>query len=47
VDRRVNNIRNNEPTLCEPLTEEDFPDKPAKKPKATPKTDESGQLGMF
>jgi putative SOS response-associated peptidase YedK len=47
VDRRVNNVRNNEPSLCEPLTEEDFTDKPAKKPKAEPKVDESGQLGMF
>ena len=47
IDRRVNNVRNNEPSLCDPLTEEDFQDKPAKKPKTEPKADESGQLGMF
>ena len=29
VDRRVNSVRNNEPSLCEPLTEEDsLPEKP-------------------
>jgi hypothetical protein len=43
VDRRANNVRNNEPSLCEPLTEEDFTDKPTKKPKAEPKVDDSGQ----
>ena len=49
VDRRVNNVKNNEPSLCEPIKEDTPPEKPARaeKPKRKPKTDESGQLGMF
>jgi hypothetical protein len=49
VDRRLNNVRNNEASLCEPV-EEDMPSekpKPAKKPTNKPKQDESGQLGLF
>ena len=49
VDRRLNNVRNNEASLCDPV-EEDMPTekpKPAKKPKSKPRADESGQLGMF
>ena len=49
VDRRLNNVRNNEASLCEPV-EEDMPSekpKPAKKPTNKPKKDESGQLGLF
>ena len=49
VDRRVNNVKNNEPSLCEPIKEDAPPEKPARteKPGRKPKTDESGQLGMF
>jgi hypothetical protein len=49
LNRRVNNVRNNEPALWEPLTEEDFPEKPmpARMPKAKAKSDEDGQLDMF
>jgi len=49
LDRRVNNVRNNEPALWEPLTEEDFPEnpKPAKKARPAKRVDESGQLDMF
>jgi putative SOS response-associated peptidase YedK len=49
VDRRVNNVKNNEPSLCEPIKEDTPPEKPARteKPGRKPKTDESGQLGMF
>jgi putative SOS response-associated peptidase YedK len=49
VDRRVNNVKNNEPSLCEPIKEDAPPEKPAgaEKPGRKPKTDESGQLGMF
>jgi hypothetical protein len=49
VDRLVNNVGNNEPSLCEPLTDEDFPEKlePTKKSKSRPKADESGQMRMF
>jgi putative SOS response-associated peptidase YedK len=49
VDRRVNNVRNNDASLCDPV-EEDAPaekTKPTKKPKRKPKTDENGQLGIF
>ena len=49
VDRRVNNVKNNEPSLCEPIKEDAPPEKPvrAEKPGRKSKTDESGQLGMF
>ena len=49
VDRRVNNVKNNEPSLCEPIKEDTPSEKPARteKPGRKPKTDESGQLGMF
>jgi putative SOS response-associated peptidase YedK len=49
VDRRLNNVRNNEASLCDPV-EDDLPaekPKPTRKPKSKPRTDESGQLGMF
>jgi hypothetical protein len=49
VDRRVNNVKNNEPSLCEPIKEDTSPEKPARAENSgrKPKTDESGQLGMF
>ena len=49
VDRRVNNVKNNEPSLCEPIKEDAPPEKPARaeKPGRKAKTEESGQLGMF
>jgi hypothetical protein len=49
VDRRVNNVKNNQPSLCEPIKEDAPPEKPARaeKPGRKPKTEESGQLGMF
>jgi len=49
VDRRVNNVKNNGPSLCEAIKEDDPPEKPAgaEKTGRKPKTDESGQLGMF
>ena len=40
LDRRVNNVRINEPSLVEPITE-DVP------PTQKPKEDDSGQMGMF
>jgi putative SOS response-associated peptidase YedK len=49
VDRRVNNVRNNEPSLIEPVKDEVPPEEPkrAKQPQRKPKTDENGQLSMF
>jgi len=49
VDRRVNNVKNNEPSLCEPIKEDAPLEKPARgeRPGRKPKTDESGQLRMF
>jgi hypothetical protein len=50
VDRRINNVKINEPSLAQPV-KEDFPDpeKPQRleKPKRQSRTDESGQLGML
>jgi putative SOS response-associated peptidase YedK len=49
LDRRVNNVRNNEPALWEPSTEEDFPEKPkpARAPRPKSKANDGGQLDMF
>ena len=49
LDRPVNNVRNNEPALWEPQTEEDFPEKPkqARAPRPKPKAEDGGQLDMF
>ena len=47
VDKRLNNVRNNEPSLCDPLSENDCPEKPENKPKTKPKTDDGSQMGMF
>lgn len=53
VDRRVNNVKNNDPSLCEPLTEEDVPERPKEKASrksekpAKPKKSPGGQMGMF
>lgn len=50
VDRRINNVRINEPSLDQPI-EEDSPipeqRKRTEKSKHKSKTDENGQLGMF
>jgi putative SOS response-associated peptidase YedK len=48
VDRRLNNVRNNEPSLCEPV-EEDPDQKPKgiEKSKRKAKSDENDQLTMF
>ena len=49
LDRRVNNVRNNDPSLRDELSEEELLEKPnkAEKPKRKKKRDDSGQLGMF
>jgi putative SOS response-associated peptidase YedK len=49
LDRRVNNVMNNDPSLRNELTKEDSPEKPeiTQKPKRKKKQDGSGQLGMF
>jgi len=49
VDRRINNVKINEPTLGEPVREDTPPPKPKRveKPKRKTKPDESGQMGMF
>lgn len=49
VDRRLNNVRNNEPSLCEPAKEEkpEKKPKPAEKPKHKTKSNEGDQLGIF
>ena len=49
VDRRLNNVRNNEPSLCEPVKEEKPAQKPKdmEKPKRKAKSDENDQLSMF
>ena len=49
VDRRLNNVRNNEPSLCEPVSEEkpEKKSKPAEKPERKPKSAEYDQLSMF
>jgi hypothetical protein len=49
LDRRVNNVKNNHPSLSDELTQEELPEKPdkAEKPKRKRKQDDTGQLGMF
>ena len=49
LDRRVNNVKNNDPSLGDEITAEELPEKPdkAEKPKRKKKQDDSGQLGMF
>jgi hypothetical protein len=49
VDRRINNVRNNEPSLIDPVKEDALPEehKRTEKPKRKSKTDESEQMGMF
>jgi putative SOS response-associated peptidase YedK len=50
VDRRINNVRVNEPSLDQPIEDDaSIPEKPKpiEKPKRKPKSDDSGQLGMF
>jgi putative SOS response-associated peptidase YedK len=49
VDRRVNNVRNNEPSLIEPVKDEAPADdvKPPEKPKRKSKHEDDGQMGMF
>src|ERR1700733_4680147 len=49
VDRRINNVKINEPSLDQPVQDDaPIPDKPkrAEKAKRKPKADDSGQLGM-
>ena len=43
LDSRVNNVRNNDPSLGDELTNEELPEKPKRKKKQ----DDTGQLGMF
>ena len=49
VDQRLNNVRNNEPLLCEPVEESTTLEPPnsAQKPKRKRKSDESDQISMF
>jgi hypothetical protein len=50
VDRRINNVKINEPSLDQPIeTDAPIPEKPKRvdKPKRKPKSHDSGQLGMF
>jgi putative SOS response-associated peptidase YedK len=49
LDRRVNNVRNNEPALWELLTEEEISEKPkpAKKSRSESKADDGSQMDMF
>jgi putative SOS response-associated peptidase YedK len=50
VDRRINNVKINEPSLDQPVQDDaPIPEKPKRvdKPKRKPKSDDSGQLGMF
>jgi hypothetical protein len=50
VDRRINNVKINEPSLGQPVQDDaPIPDKPkrAEKAKRKSKDDDSGQLGMF
>lgn len=44
LDRRVNNVRINDPSLADPVTEDVLP---PEKPKRKQKEDDSGQMGMF
>jgi putative SOS response-associated peptidase YedK len=49
VDRRINNVWNDEPSLIDPVKEDALPEEPKRteKSKRKSKTDESGQMGMF
>jgi putative SOS response-associated peptidase YedK len=50
VDRRINNVKINEPSLDQSIQDDaPIPDKPKRAEKAKPKskTDDSGQLGVF
>ena len=50
VDRRINNVKINEPSLDQPINDDaSIPEKskPVNKPKRKPKADDSGPLGMF
>jgi hypothetical protein len=49
VDRRINNVKINEPSLGEPIKEDMPSPKPKRveKAKRKPKANESGQMGMF
>jgi putative SOS response-associated peptidase YedK len=50
VDRRINNVKINEPSLDQPIQDDaPIPDRPKRveKPKRKTKSDDSGQLGMF
>jgi hypothetical protein len=49
VDRRINNVWNDEPSLIDPVKEDALPEEPKRTEKSTrkSKTDESGQMGMF
>ena len=49
LDRRVNSVKNNDPSLGDEITAEELPEKPdkAEKPKRKKKPDDTGQLGMF
>ena len=49
LDRRVNNVKNNDPSLGDEITAEELPEKPDKaaKPKRKKKPDDTGRLGMF
>jgi putative SOS response-associated peptidase YedK len=50
VDRRINNVKINEPSLDMPINDDaPIPEKskPVEKPKRKQKSDDSGQLGMF
>jgi hypothetical protein len=46
LDRRVNSVKNNDPSLLDELTQEDLPEKPEKL-KRKKKPYDTGQLGMF
>lgn len=49
VDKRLNNVKNNEPSLCEPVKAE-MPSpnpKQTEKPKRRPRSNEDDQLSMF
>ena len=49
VDRRLNNVRNNEASLCEPIEGNTPPEepKPVQKPKHRATSDESDQINLF
>jgi putative SOS response-associated peptidase YedK len=50
VDRRINNVKINEPSLDQPIQDDariPKKSKPIEKTKRKPKSDDTGQLGMF